>query len=58
MQVIRFTLKGMPGHSAVTAKVEFKGLHRSQAFKKIQLATAGDKQQQQQQPSAKRRKTS
>lgn len=27
MQVIRFTLKGMPGHSAVTAKVEYKGLH-------------------------------
>jgi hypothetical protein len=55
--VVRFTLKGIPGHSAVTAKVEYKGLHRSQAFKKIQLAGTGTKQQQQQ-PTAKRRKTS
>lgn len=46
-------MKGVPGHSAVSGKVEYKALHRSKAFQKIQLAGTDSKQQR----AAKRRKT-
>jgi hypothetical protein len=39
--VIRFTLQGVPGHFAVSRKVEFRALQRAKAFQKIQLAGAG-----------------
>jgi hypothetical protein len=38
LQVIRFTLQGVPGHFAVSGKVEFKRFAR--AFRKRQLAGA------------------
>lgn len=40
LQVIQFTMQGVPGHSAVSAKVEYKSLSRSKVFQKIQLAGA------------------
>lgn len=43
MQVIRFTMQGIPGHSVVSSKVEFKCLSRIARFQKIQLA-GGEKQ--------------
>jgi hypothetical protein len=39
-QVILFTMQGVPGHFAVSHKVEFK-LHRAKAFQKLQLAGGG-----------------
>jgi hypothetical protein len=51
--VIKYTMKGVPGHSAVNGKVEYKALHRSKAFRKIQLAGAESRQQQ----AAKGRRT-
>jgi hypothetical protein len=41
MQVIRFTMQGVPGHFVVSGKVEFKALHRAKAFQKMQLAGGG-----------------
>ena len=43
-QVIRFTMQGVPGHFAVSWKVEFKAL-RAKAFQKLQLAGGGKEKQ-------------
>lgn len=50
LQVIRYTLQGVPGHYVVSTKVEYKSLHRSQAFTRIQLTGEGGRR------STKRRK--
>ena len=50
LQVIQFTMQGVPGHFVVSGKVEFKSRARAKDFQKIQLAGA-----EKQQP-AKRRK--
>lgn len=34
-------MQGVPGHFAVSGKVEFKALSRAKAFQKLQLAGAG-----------------
>lgn len=49
---MRYTLQGVPGHYVVSTKVEFKSLHRSQAFTRIQLTGEGGRR-----PTKQRKKT-
>jgi hypothetical protein len=56
--VVQFKLQGVPGHSAVSARVEFGSLKASAGqFKRLQLAGRGGAAAGSQQGASKRRRS-